>query len=187
MNTATSPSRLSVAVFLVIGLAIGFAALGLGAAYAEAAGPGSGSGAGSAIALADAGSGSAGSATGELGAMPLAIDAGNGEGLARSLYDAARDGRYKVAVGFLLMLLVFVLRTYVLQRVALFKTKIGGITLAVTTALCSVIGLALAADVAIRVGDVLNALGTALTAAGAWEWMKDLIKKKPALPRAKVA
>jgi hypothetical protein len=166
MNTATSPSRISVIVFLSLGLAIGFAALWLGAAWAGDGSSAIGSGSGSAIA-----------------ATPLPIiDAGDGEGLARSVYDAARDGRYKVAVGFLLMLVVFVLRTYALGRVAWFKTKVGGISLAVATALGSVIGLALAAGAPIRVGDVLNALGTALTAAGAWEWMKDLIKKKSAEP-----
>lgn len=177
MTTATSPSRLSIVAFLVIGLAIGFAALGLGAAWADgSAAIGSGSGSGSAIAA----------------AAPLpSIDTNDGEGLARSIYDAARDGRYKVAVGFLLMLLVFVLRTYALGRVAWFKTKIGGISLAVVTAMASVIGLALAAEATIKAGDLLNALGTALTAAGAWEWMKDLIKKKaagePAIPAARVA
>lgn len=176
MTTITPPSRASLVLFLAVGLAVGFAALWLGAAYAEAVGSGSGSGSGSAVvALAEAGSGSA---TGELGAV--AIDTGNGEGLARSLYDAARDGRYKVAVGFMLMLIVFVLRTYVLQRVAWFKTKIGGISLAVATALGSVIGLAIASEATLRAGDILNALGTALTAAGAWEWMKDLIKAKTA-------
>lgn len=167
MRTAspTMPSRFNTVVFILVGLVAGLAALGLGVAVADA---GSGAGSGSAI----------GSGQAELAAALPTIDTNDGGGLARSLYDAARDGRYKIATGFLLMLAVFVLRTYVVGRVAWFKTKLGGIALAMATGIGSVVGLALAAGISPRVGDILNAAGTALTAAGAWEWAKDIIAKK---------
>lgn len=112
---------------------------------------------------------------------PPAINTEDPGGLARGIYDAALAGKYKIGVGFLLMLAVFGLRSkFVLGRVAWFKTRLGGVTIAAVTSVGAVIGLALAADAPIQVGVILNALGTALTAAGAWEWARDTLTPKAA-------
>lgn len=160
----------SIALFLVAGLTVGLLALLLGTTFADT-GSAMGSGSGSGSAMLDAGSAAS---------LPT-IDTEDPGGLARGIYDAALAGKYKIGVGFLLMLLVFGLRSdYVLGRVAWFKTRLGGVTIAVVTSVGAVIGLALAADAPIQVGVILNALGTALTAAGAWEWARDLLKAKTA-------
>lgn len=114
-------------------------------------------------------------------AAPLAINTEDPGGLARGIYDAALAGKYKIGVGFLLMLAVFGLRSkFVLGRVAWFKTRLGGVTIAAVTSVGAVLGLALAAGAPIQVGVILNALGTALTAAGAWEWARDTLTPKAA-------
>lgn len=164
--TATAQRTISFAAFIFIGIAVGLLALWLGSAAADTP-PALAGSAGSAMAI---GSGAA------VAMPPIVVD--DAGGIARSIYDAALAGKYKIGVGFLLMLIVFGLRNYALRWIPQLKTRLGGILLACSTAVLAVIGLALASDAPVQFGPIMNALGTALTAAGAWEWSRDLIAKR---------
>ena len=93
-------------------------------------------------------------------------------GFLRTLYEAATTGKWKVFAGLVLLGLVYVSRRWVFGRVAWFKTKMGGVTLALIVSLGSTFGLALASGAALSLTAGLNAVATAVTAAGLWTWLQ---------------
>lgn len=123
---------------------------------------------------ADAGIGSGSAVTAPAPATTATVPdpATDTEGFLKALLDAATTGKWKVLAGLVLVALVYVTRRWVLGRVAWFQTKLGGFVLAGGMSLAGTIGLALAAGGPMTIAVLLNALGTAATAAGVWQWMQ---------------
>lgn len=95
---------------------------------------------------------------------------------AKGVYDALKGGKWLVAFGGSLMLLVWFLRAVVFGRVAWFKTKRGGAVLGIGTATILGIGTALFAGGDVSLGLIASIVAAKWTAAGAWGHVKDLLK-----------
>jgi hypothetical protein len=104
------------------------------------------------------------------------------DGFLRALYVAATAGKWKVFAGFALLGLVYLSRRFLFGRIAWFKTRMGGVTLAMIVSLGGTFGLALASGAAVTMTAALSAVATAVTAAGLWTWLQDAMK-----PKAKAA
>lgn len=87
----------------------------------------------------------------------------------KALYAAATSGEWKIVGGFLLVGIVYLGRAY---GPKVFKSTLGGLVLGIVVSLAGTFGLALATGAQITIATVITALGTAATAAGAWEWIK---------------
>lgn len=101
-------------------------------------------------------------------------------GLVRALYDAATAKRWSVVVGIALIGVSYAVRRFVLGRVAWFQTRVGGVAIAVGLSLLGTFGLALASSAPMTGALALDALATAMTAAGGWAWLQHALEKKPA-------
>lgn len=94
--------------------------------------------------------------------------------LASKLFDAVRAGKWGIAFGLALLLLIAGLRTAVLGSwIPWFKTRIGGYALAFATAAGAVIGVAHAASVGFSLGLLGAALWAGAGAIGLHQGQKD--------------
>lgn len=118
------------------------------------------------------GVGSAVTAIGSGSAAPSIDPAADPEGFLRMLLDAATTGKWKVLAGLVLVALVYVTRRWVLGRVDWFQTRTGGIVLAIGLATAGTLGLSLAGGGGFSVAILLNAVSTAVAAAGLWQWLQ---------------
>lgn len=105
---------------------------------------------------------------------PLSEDEFEPSDAARAAYEAATSGKWKVLSGFILMLLVYASRRWLLSRVKWFKTALGGLVIAFALSLVWAVGSALAAQVALTLSLLLHALSNAAAAAGLWQWLQKL-------------
>lgn len=104
-----------------------------------------------------------------------AADPSDPAGVAMLLLGFLRDGRYLPAVGALLILFVFVLRSLLGDSIDWFKTKPGGYVLGFGTALATFLGTALFAGAPITLGLMGNAVAAGFAASGGWEAIRDLV------------
>lgn len=93
-------------------------------------------------------------------------------GFFKALLDAATTGKWKVLAGLVLVGLVYATRRWVFGKVSWFQTKLGGVVLALGLSLAGTFGLALASGSAVTMAVLLNALSTAVAAAGLWQWLQ---------------
>lgn len=90
----------------------------------------------------------------------------------KALYAAVTSKSWGIVAGLAMTPLVYALRRF---GPSVLKSTFGGIVLAFLIALAGTLGAATAAGATWSLGLVAGALATAATAAGVWEWLKDLI------------
>ena len=100
-------------------------------------------------------------------------------GLLRAAYDAATTKRWTALAGVAMIGVTYIVRRFVLGRVAWFQTRTGGFVLAASLSLLGTFGLALATGAEMSAMLALDALGTAMAAAGGWTWLQQAMEKKP--------
>ncbi len=101
-------------------------------------------------------------------------------GFFRYAYEAATTKRWSVVAGVAMIGVTYAVRRWVLHRVAWFQTRLGGFALALALSLLATLGLALGSGAEMTAALVLDALGTAMAAAGGWTWLQNALEKKPA-------
>ena len=97
-------------------------------------------------------------------------------GTFRGIYDALKAAKWIVALGGVLMFLVWGMRLFAGRFVPWFKTRKGGYILGLGTAVFLGIGAALFAGGELGVSLLLGIVSAEWAAAGAWERFKDVFK-----------
>lgn len=104
-------------------------------------------------------------------------------GILRALYDAATTKQWTVLAGVAMIGVTYAVRRWVLGRWQWAQTRIGGFVLAFGLSLAATFGVALAAGGELSAALALDALGTAMAAAGGWTWLQQVTERKPVLAK----
>jgi hypothetical protein len=99
-------------------------------------------------------------------------------GILRLAYQAATAKQWTVLAGAAMIGVTYAVRRWVLHRVAWFQTRLGGFALALGLSLLGTFGLALASGAEMSAQLALDALGTAMAAAGGWAWLQNALAKR---------
>lgn len=99
-------------------------------------------------------------------------------GTLAELVTFARTGKGRLAIGCALVLLVWLLRSYVLQRIQFFTSKLGGYAAGFGTAAILYVGGGLAADMPLTFNLIADALVAGFAASGKYEALADLARTK---------
>lgn len=100
-------------------------------------------------------------------------------GFLRALYDAATTKQWTVLAGLAMIGVTYAVRRWVLGSWEWAQSRVGGFVIAAVLSLLGTFGLALGSGAELSVGLVLDALGTAMAAAGGWTWLQHATAKKP--------
>ncbi len=101
------------------------------------------------------------------------------------LLEHARQGQWSVVTGGVLTVLSLLLRLSLSRLHAWFRSRAGGVVVALAVSYTSILGVALGAGKTPSLTLVLTSLGAAATAAGVWTWIGDLFPALKAATKAR--